>query len=147
MIFYSSSPEPHVAQILGGKLWAEIRNAATSTTHLEHRSGSTKQPSTSSIHVPDTSAHSSGPLCGGTFKRKATTDWSALMPSVRFKCFTCCCLFCTEIRRCNDGRAFLVRKSVDQWLYGPEVDGNAAETEGGVVPPLTWGFIWSKKVH
>lgn len=105
-IFYSSSPKLHLAQILDGKLWAKTRNAAASTTqsilgHM-HRSGSTKQPSTNSIHVEDPSAHPSSPPCGDIFKRKSTTDWSALMPSLRLSVCSC-----TEIRRCYDARAFL----------------------------------------
>lgn len=106
MIFYSSSPKPHVAQILGGKLWAEIRNAATSTTHLGHNLGlclnqgqqnnQAQAPymSRALLHTPLVSP------CGGTFKRRSTTDLKCTYAIFEVKCLTCCCLFCTKIRRC-----------------------------------------------
>lgn len=48
-----------------------------------HRSGSTKQAGSSSMHVKATSAHSSAPPSDGTFKTECTTDSSALTTSLR----------------------------------------------------------------
>lgn len=133
MIFYSSSPKPHVAQILGGKLWAEIRNAATSTTHLGHNLGlclnqgqqnnraQAPYMSRALLHTPLVSP------CGGTFKRRSTTDLKCTYAIFEVKCLACCCLFRTKIRRCypsvsRDG------KSLDQcFFYIPEVAQNAAD--------------------
>lgn len=151
MIFYSSSPKPHVAQILGGKLWAEIRNAATSTTHLGHNLGlclnqgqqnnraQAPYMSRALLHTPLVSP------CGGTFKRRSTTDLKCTYAIFEVKCLACCCLFRTKIRRCypsvsRDG----VWTSV--FLYSGGSSKCSRQTKRGV-HPLTWGFIWSKQVH
>lgn len=103
-------------------------NVHQHNTHLEHtwayaQIRSTKQPSMSSTDVQANSAHSSGPPSDGTFKRKGTTDLSALTQSLRLSVSHY--LFCTEIRRCNDARAFFdkawVNKSIYQCLFLPEL--------------------------
>lgn len=87
MIFYSRSPDPHVAQILGGKLRAEIRNVVVANaTHLAltwaypkigvKRSNQAQTPCMSKplLHTPPSD---------GTFNRKCTPVCSALTTSLR----------------------------------------------------------------
>lgn len=114
MIFYSSSPEPHVAQILGRKLWAEIMIVATSTIHLGHTWTYAWGQQNNQVHTP--------------YMSKPLSRERALQTEVHFevKCFTCSLLHRNKMLGCQRISRFTawVSKSVEQRLYLPEVVQN-----------------------